>query len=125
MATSKKQTARKSQTKGKARKAKKVKRSVFQSNAKAPGQEGSSFSVAAVFYKGKKYTSLWQVWGKKGKDGCGDTGQDIGSRSQCIDFRKVLRAAQPGTPVPFKNDKPGHKGSNKTHVFRTVKPGEA
>jgi hypothetical protein len=106
------------------RAAKVLKRSVFQGGKATPGTEGSSFSVARVIYKGKPYASLWQVWGKKGKDGCGDTGQDIGSRAQCITFRQQLRAARPGQPVTFKNEKPGHKGSGKVHVFRTVKPGE-
>lgn len=126
MASSKKaskKTAAKKATKKAAKKATKkvamVKgpKTAFQSKGIAGGK-GSSFAVAGVTYKGKNYSSLWQVWGKRNTDGCGPDGLNIGSRSQAITFRKQLRAAKPGTPVTWPDPETGKKHTFKTFLSR-------
>lgn len=127
MAASKKTAKGKAKAKtAKARKPtedRKVKALPFQTNGVVAGMKGSSFKVSGVLYKGKTYGSLWQVWGKRGRfqdvNHAGPDGQNIGTRSQCITFRKVLRAAKPNTQVKWENPDTG-----KVHVFKTVRPGE-
>jgi hypothetical protein len=92
-------------------------KTAYQSKGIAGGK-GSSFAVAGVTYKGKSYPSLWQVWGKRNQDGCGPTGLNLGSRSQCITFRKALRAARPGQAVTWENPDTGKKHTFKTFLSR-------
>lgn len=92
-------------------------KTAYQSKGIAGGK-GSTFAVAGVTYKGKSYSSLWQVWGKRNTDGCGPTGLNLGSRSQAIQFRKTLRAAKPGTAVTWEDPETGKKHTFKTFLSR-------